>query len=594
MVERSAGESMIDRPLSNRVASAALLYGMVILGAQFFAPGLRAADAPRKVAFLVGIRKYQKPPFPDLDWAENDVAEMKVALEQLGFEVRLLTGGAQGKDQATRRNILAALNEMVRPLGKEDLILVMLSGHGQQFRYKEPDPDAPKKQREREDAFFCPVDAVNQEPGTLISLSHVTDKVLANNVGRRLVLVDACRDAPKDPNKGAKGIQGRQIALPEDTAVLFSCKAGQQSWENDDLKHSLFSYCVLESLRGYRGTGDEITWTSLVDQVTNRMASADMKTLIPADRIQTPIAAGGVERTVLGKRTSQLPNVLKYKLQKGDRFLYRITDARKTSSDFYVKTDTESTMETVTSQVVDDADDRGIATLRIKIVSCKFVLDSSQFGKFEFDSKTNRRDNTSSTGAVLTPFLERLTGSEYKRRVSPRGELLKVEGYADVFTDLVKDKPDIRAYVAYVPIDDAGAKFSGQAEIVIFGDKPVQRGDRWEVPIDDESASRGKVKGSVVYVHEGDDKFGDRRTIRLSAETSMSIDSSTDVTGSKLTAKLKSGDSNQVVQFDPVAGRIVFSKRSVSMAGKLMLNDLSGDMTSVQTYTVQLLDKLPD
>ncbi len=263
---------------------------------------LAQAAAPKRVALLVGVEEYQKPPFSKLNWCERDVTEVGDELKQLGFDtVRVLRGSAQGADQATRSNILAALNTLVEPLGSHDLIVVMLSGHGQQFRFQEDDPANPGKQREREDAFFCPVDAVNRSPEKLVSLSHITDTILANNVGKRLVLVDACRDEPKDLNKGAKGIQGKQITLTEDTGVFFSCKSDQQSWVNDELRHSLFSYCVLEALRGQGADGGEITWAGMVNHVTRRMASADMKGRVPGDRVQTPISAGSVEHTVLGR-----------------------------------------------------------------------------------------------------------------------------------------------------------------------------------------------------------------------------------------------------------------------------------------------------
>jgi hypothetical protein len=57
---------------------------------------------------------------------------------------------------------------------------------------------------------------------------------LAKLGGKNLVLVDACRDKPKDPGRGSKGVQGRRVALPEDTAVLFSCKAEQRQQHRDE------------------------------------------------------------------------------------------------------------------------------------------------------------------------------------------------------------------------------------------------------------------------------------------------------------------------------------------------------------------------
>jgi len=54
-------------------------------------------------------------------------------------------------------------------------------------------------------------EAVNRTAVTLVSLSYATGQVLANNFGKRLVLVDACRAVPKNPSKGAKSMQSWQI-----------------------------------------------------------------------------------------------------------------------------------------------------------------------------------------------------------------------------------------------------------------------------------------------------------------------------------------------------------------------------------------------
>jgi sulfatase modifying factor 1 len=247
----------------------------------------------KKVALLIGVDIYVKPGFPPLTCCERDVRSVQQALQKLGFDsIEVLLGSAEGAGRATKQNIEQTLNRLAKDLGQSDLILVMLSGHGQQFSHGG---------KTQEDAFFCPVDAVNRDATTLVSLSYVTDEVLANNVGKRLVLVDACRDAPKDPKKGAKGIQGRQITLAEDTAVFFSCRAGQQSYTNDELNHSLFTYCVLEALQGQGATDGDVTWDGIVNHVKNRMAKADMQQRVPEGSLQSPISAGSVDRTVLGR-----------------------------------------------------------------------------------------------------------------------------------------------------------------------------------------------------------------------------------------------------------------------------------------------------
>jgi hypothetical protein len=130
---------------------------------------------------------------------------------------------------------------------------------------------------------------------------------MEQHVGRRLLLVDACRNAPsKNPNKSSHdGIQGRRYDLPEGTAIFFSCRAGQQSFTDLELNHSLFTFCLLEGLKGEGAVRSEVTWDGLVNHVKTRMAMADMRSRVPAEFEQSPINAGSVVHTVLGKIREQ-------------------------------------------------------------------------------------------------------------------------------------------------------------------------------------------------------------------------------------------------------------------------------------------------
>ena len=115
--------------------------------------------------------------------------------------------------RATRANIERALDATPRGLNARDIVLVGLAGHGQQVSVQG-----------KEDAFFCPVDAEKNTPGTMVSLTGLMEK-LDRKGGTNLVLVDACRD---DPTRGGvRGIAGNELQgrLPANTAVLFSCAA---------------------------------------------------------------------------------------------------------------------------------------------------------------------------------------------------------------------------------------------------------------------------------------------------------------------------------------------------------------------------------
>ena len=143
------------------------------------------------------------------------------------------------------------------------------------------------------------------DPLSQVSLSFLLDEVLSLDVGRKMLLVDACRDVPADPtpdSRNARGIEGRRINLPEGTGVYFSCSAGQMSFEKHELGHGLFTHCVLEALRGEAASATgEISWSRLVAHVDDRMTHPDLIKLMPKQLRQVPIPSGALPQTVLGR-----------------------------------------------------------------------------------------------------------------------------------------------------------------------------------------------------------------------------------------------------------------------------------------------------
>jgi len=90
--------------------------------------------------------------------------------------------------------------------------------------------------------------------------------------------------------------------------------------------------------------------------------------------------------------------------------------------------------------------------------------------------KSTERDTAGEIGAAITPYLERLTGSEYLVKVTSRGTVVEVKGFAELIADLVKDNA-YGALLAGVTVDNDGAKHTAQEALVTFSAKPVSPGD---------------------------------------------------------------------------------------------------------------------
>jgi hypothetical protein len=222
-----------------------------------------AGKALGPLALVVGVNNYQGTGLDSLNYAVRDATDLSDELKRAGFDVRLLKN-----DQATKKGIETALSELLEKRQKGQMLLVALSGHGLHSIGTDG----------KEDAYFCPGDTDKGRNKNLLSLSTFVGEM--GSRGTNLLLVDACRN---DPKRGARNFVGNELTdkLPSQTAVLFSCAAGQASIETNRMYgeksekgHGVFFFHILEGLRGKAKNADgEVTWYGLVEYVKKNVNS---------------------------------------------------------------------------------------------------------------------------------------------------------------------------------------------------------------------------------------------------------------------------------------------------------------------------------
>jgi formylglycine-generating enzyme required for sulfatase activity len=223
--------------------SALLGTGLCLLAAALILLGPGFAEPPKgeKVALLVGVKEYDHSKLPNLKFTDNDVEELAEVLRQAGYaRVVLLTTRSGTTDKQLRptgANIRRELQALLKGRTKRDTILVAFSGHGVQLTVKD-----------RDESFFCPLDANPTDPETMLALSRLYEDLDNSGAGAKLLLVDACRNDPSA--KGAKGLDGDKLPqIRPGMTALFSCSPGEQSFEDKQWKHGAFFFTVLEGLR---------------------------------------------------------------------------------------------------------------------------------------------------------------------------------------------------------------------------------------------------------------------------------------------------------------------------------------------------------
>lgn len=212
-------------------------------------------------AVVVGVSKYKDARIPALSVSDKDarsIAEFFKTQKNLfkDIHVSLLVN-----EDATREALETELYYKIRRAGKDDTVIIFLSGHG---------TDDPKNPGE---FFFLPFDA-NSEfvavGGIHMNRQWFVDKLDSKRV---LIIADACH-AGGFAGSGVKRLPPSldkfmgQFKESEGRVFITSSRADEYSKETPELGHSLFTHFLLEGLGGNAADKDGVvTLKSLYDYV---------------------------------------------------------------------------------------------------------------------------------------------------------------------------------------------------------------------------------------------------------------------------------------------------------------------------------------
>jgi len=202
-------------------------------------------------AVVVGIDKYKN--LPTLKYAVNDAREFYRYLTEVNQvpkdHVWLLLD-----EEATLDKLRRTLGTLLRrSAGKEDTVIIFLAGHGA----TETDPSSPDG--DGLEKYILPV---NADPMDLYSsampMSEVA-RIFQRISSERLVFIgDTCYSGASGGRTILAGgmratVSGAfldRLSQGKGRVILTASDANEVSVEKDDLKHGVFTYYLLEGLRG--------------------------------------------------------------------------------------------------------------------------------------------------------------------------------------------------------------------------------------------------------------------------------------------------------------------------------------------------------
>lgn len=221
---------------------------------------------------LVGVNRYLDSNILNLRYCANDCKELAEALEIATGEfqhaeiISLYDGGNLSPE---RSQIINSIQQF-RWAKPEDTVLFYFSGHGYLDSNNRP--------------VLCVADTrLDNLAETGLKLDFLLNELSQCRAQRQLVWLDACQEREQQPDNQIKQNPTQQLsaALKEQAEksqnfhAMLSCDKQERSWEIEELQHGLFTFCLIEGLRGKaansKGQIDADGLFNYVERITSRI-----------------------------------------------------------------------------------------------------------------------------------------------------------------------------------------------------------------------------------------------------------------------------------------------------------------------------------
>lgn len=190
----------------------------------------------RHIAVLFGNNAYQSP-IPELETPVADVVQTADLLHQrFGFDARVLKN-------ASKAQIIQALNQVAAEATPQDSVLLFYAGHG----YLMEDTNM---------GFWIPIDASVKTAANWISNTDIS-KLLAAIRARQVILVsDSCFSGSltREQKLTAGGAAKADEVLRRRSVVVLSSGGEEPVSDEGKEGHSIFAYTLIKTLDAVSGT----------------------------------------------------------------------------------------------------------------------------------------------------------------------------------------------------------------------------------------------------------------------------------------------------------------------------------------------------
>jgi tetratricopeptide (TPR) repeat protein len=235
---------------------------------------MKNVDNPKK-ALIIGISNYDS--LEPLEFCDNDSREMSRLLLSLGYQINDTLSGYVKWDKM--RDAIYEFFGNDKAIKHEDTLLFYYSGHGI------PDVSG--------DMYLSPSEIDPYLPSKRGFNFNELTKLIQNSIaGRKIIILDCCYSGAARVSKGHEDDaaklgtatierQFNALGYGEGVCLMAAGQAYQEAYALEEKNHSLFTYYLLEGLRGKEDTIEANGYVT-VDSLSKYVYNAIMS--LPSDK----------------------------------------------------------------------------------------------------------------------------------------------------------------------------------------------------------------------------------------------------------------------------------------------------------------------
>jgi formylglycine-generating enzyme len=211
----------------------------------------------KKLALVIGINDYpEESGLSKLKWAAKDATDLAAELTRQGYTVDLLVN-----ERVTKVAIRRHLSDMLKRLDPNSgTVVFAFSGHGGQVG---------------RDQYLATYESSAEDLDKTGASVEDLRKLLEDSGGpRKIMFLDACRNVTSPGGKDSAAPIEPMVELSSSKGLRLLVSTGPRtrSYEYDSLQHGLFTYYVIEGLKGAAARADGlVTFGTLASYVTRNV-----------------------------------------------------------------------------------------------------------------------------------------------------------------------------------------------------------------------------------------------------------------------------------------------------------------------------------